>query len=136
KAVSAHFGYELLDGDLANVIAQAKALGVEYIAVPVIPHQILHFTPEDARRAAAKFNAWAAVIHANGLKFAYHTHGYEFQPGRNGEIPFDVLVHSTRPDLVSFEMDVFWVAHAGVDPVALLRRYPGRWRMLHLKDLR
>ena len=137
KPVSAHFGYDLLDGNLPGVIAQAKALGVDYIVVPVIPHHPLHFGVEEARVAAAKFNTWAAVIRANGMKFAYHTHGYEFQTGANGgETPFDVLVQSTRPDLVDFEMDVFWVAHAGVDPVKLLGQYSGRWKMLHLKDLR
>jgi sugar phosphate isomerase/epimerase len=138
RAISAHFSYAELDGNLAAVIAQARTLGVESIVIPVIPHHPLRFTVADARIAAAKFNAWGEVIRANGMKLGYHTHGYEFQPSamENGLTPFDVLVQNTRPDLVFLEMDVFWVAHAGVDPVALLAKYPGRWRMLHLKDLR
>jgi sugar phosphate isomerase/epimerase len=138
KAIGAHFSYAELDGNLAGVIAQAKALGVESIVIPVIPHHPLRFTAADARIAAAKFNAWGEVIRANGMKLGYHTHGYEFQPSamENGLTPFDLLVQNTRPDLVFLEMDVFWVAHAGVDPVALLNKYPGRWRMLHLKDIR
>lgn len=133
--VSAHFQYEQLTMDLPGSIAQAKALGVEYIVVPWIPHEAGHFGAQEARAAAADFNAWAAAINASGMKFAYHTHGYEFAGG-GGQTAFDVLARSTRPDLVLFEMDVYWVAHAGVDPAKLLGEYPGRWRMLHLKDLR
>ncbi len=133
--VSAHFSYEQLSKDLPGSIAQARALGVGYIVVPWIPHEPHHFGADEARAAAADFNSWAAVINAAGMKFAYHTHGYEFAGGED-ETAFDVLVRSTRPDLVFFEMDVFWVAHAGVDPTRLLGKYPGRWRMLHLKDLR
>ena len=133
--VSAHFSYEQLAKDLPGSIAQARALGVEYIVVPWIPHQPGHFGADEARAAAATFNAWGAAVRAGGMKFAYHTHGYEFAGG-GSETAFDVLVRSTRPDLVFFEMDVYWVAHAGVDPTRLLEEYAGRWRMLHLKDLR
>jgi len=136
KAVAAHVDYSMMDKDAAAAIAQAKALGVEYVVVPGIPHPALGFTTDGARAAAAKFNAWGAAAKAAGMKFGYHLHGFEFVADRSGETPFDVLARSTNPDLVSFEMDVFWVAHAGVDPVALLKKYPGRWRMLHLKDLR
>lgn len=136
RAVSAHFGYLALDRDLSGTIAQAQALGVRYVVVPYIPHGDRPLDAAQARAAAAKLNVWGAALRANGLKLAYHTHGYEFSPGPDGETPFDVLARSTRPDLLSLEMDVFWVAHAGADPVQLLNRYPGRWKMLHLKDLR
>jgi len=87
---------------------------------------------------AADFNAWGTAIQAAGMKFAFHPHGYEFHPipGGHGETPFDLLVSLTKPGVVSFEMDVFWVAHAGVDPAKLLARYPDRWTLLHVKDLR
>jgi sugar phosphate isomerase/epimerase len=136
RPVSAHLGFAALEGNLAGSIADARALGVDYVVVAWIPHNPAHFGVAEARAAAAKFNAWGAALKAQGIKFAYHTHGYEFVPDAGGETPFDVLMASTQPDLVYLEMDVFWVAHAGVDPAALLARYPGRWRMLHLKDLR
>ena len=130
KAVGAHFNYAELDGDLPKVIAQAQALGVEYVEVPVIPHHPVQFSAADARAAAAKFNTGGAAIKDGGMKFGYHTHGYEFQlrEGEGDRTPFDILVQATRPDLVFLEMDVFWVAHAGVDPVQLLAKYPGRWQ--------
>ncbi|HYR58686.1 MAG TPA: sugar phosphate isomerase/epimerase, partial [Chthoniobacteraceae bacterium] len=95
-------------------------------------------TEADVKRAAADFNAWGEAFKAAGITFAYHTHGYEFRPVAEGssETMFDLLVKETKPELVSFEMDVFWVAHPGQDPVKLLAKYPDRWALMHLKDLR
>ena len=69
----------------------------------------------------------------NGLKFCYHPHGYEFRPYENGTA-FDYMVKNTDPKYVNFEMDVFWVKHPGQDPVTLLKKYPNRFLLLHLKD--
>ncbi len=136
RAVSAHFGYDRLQNDLPGVIAEARALGAEYVVMPWLPQP--EFDAATARAVAEVFNRWGAALQAAGLKFAFHPHGYEFHaiPGGNGETAFDLLVKLTKPELVSFEMDVFWVAHAGVDPAALLGKYPDRWTMLHVKDLR
>ena len=136
KAVAAHIPYERLKNDLPAVIAEAKTLGVEYIVTPWLPQP--EFDAAAARTVAADFNAWGSAIQAAGMKFAFHPHGYEFLPipGGNGDTPFDLLVSLTKPGVVSFEMDVFWVAHAGVDPAKLLARYPDRWTLLHVKDLR
>jgi len=135
RAVSAHFSYESLDNHLPQVIADAQALGSSNVVVPGIPHQGV-FTAEVARRAAAAFNAWGRTLKASGLRLLYHPHGGEFEPLPGGGTGFDVLMAETDPGLVFYEMDVFWVAYAGEDPVALLAKYPGRWRMFHLKDLR
>jgi sugar phosphate isomerase/epimerase len=136
KAVSTHFGYDLLEKDLPGVVAEARVLGAEYVVVPWLPQK--EFDPAAAREVAANFNRWGRALQAAGLKFAFHPHGYEFTPvpGGHGETSFDLLLALTEPAVVSFEMDVFWVAHAGVDPVALLAKYPDRWTLLHVKDLR
>ncbi len=136
KAVAAHFPYDRLQKDLPGVIAEARTLGAEYIVIPWLPQE--EFDASAARAVAADFNTWGAAIRAAGMKFAFHPHGYEFHPipGGHGETPFDLLVELTRPEDVSFEMDVFWVAHAGLDPAKLLARYPNRWTLLHVKDLR
>src|SRR5258708_27024823 len=67
------------------------------------------------------------------MTLAYHNHAFEFQ-GAEGQRPFDILMERTDPKLVKLEMDVFWVSTAGQDPVALLKQYPGRVALLHLKD--
>jgi sugar phosphate isomerase/epimerase len=62
-------------------------------------------------------------------------HGYEFWPHENGTL-LDYIITNTNPEYVSFEMDVFWVQFGGGDPVALLKKYGDRWKLIHLKDLR
>jgi sugar phosphate isomerase/epimerase len=131
--------YEDLRDKLPEVIANAKALGVKYVMCAWIPHKG-DFTTEDLNRAAADFNAWGAKLAAEGITLAYHPHGYEFRPATIAAPPgmtmFDQLARSTDPKFVAFEMDVFWVTHGGADPVALLKRYPKRWPLMHLKDMR
>lgn len=134
-AVSAHFQYEPLSKDIDAAVREAKTLGVKYVVCPWIPHEVADFTEADAKRAAADFNRWGEAFGKAGIKFAYHVHGYEFRPLGEGT-HFDVLARETKPELVSFEMDVFWVVHPGQDPVKLLEKYPGRWELMHLKDIR
>lgn len=134
-AVSGHAQYPALEKDLAKVIAEAKAVGQKYICCPWIPHKEAEFSVEDVKKAAADFNKWGEAMKKEGITFGYHCHGYEFRPYEGGTL-FDVLMKETKPDLVTFEMDVFWVVHPGQDPVKLLEKYPGRWQLMHLKDIR
>jgi len=137
RLVSEGFSYEQLQRDLAGAVDQARSLGVRYAMVAWIPHKDADpFTDGDARRAASDFDAWGAAFRAAGIVFAYHPHGYEFRPDRGGGTPFDVLVRSTHPEFVSFELDVFWAVHGGQDPAALLAKYPDRWSLMHVKDIR
>ncbi len=62
-------------------------------------------------------------------------HGYEFQPYENGTL-LDYIIKNTNPEYVSFEMDIFWMHFGGGDPVALLKKYGNRWKLMHLKDMR
>jgi sugar phosphate isomerase/epimerase len=137
-AVSGHFGYDALKKDLAGSVKAAQTLGLKYAGVAWIPHEIANFGAADVKRAAADFEQFGAAFKAAGIQFFYHVHGYEFRPVTEGstETFFDQLVRETKPELVTFEMDVFWVVHPGVDPVKLLAKYPDRWALMHLKDIR
>ena len=135
RATSMHVGYDRLRDSLSAVLADAKTLGVTRVGTAWIPHPAGPMTVALARQTAADFNRWGRAAHDAGVQFFYHTHGYEFQPDA-GVVPFDVLMRETEPAAVRFEMDVFWTALPGVDPVALLKRYPGRWALMHLKDMR
>jgi sugar phosphate isomerase/epimerase len=138
KVVSVHTGYPALKADINAAIRDAKTFGATMIVVPWLTHAKEGLTEAEARQYAADFNAFGAACQKAGLAFGYHPHGYEFTPtGKgNGELAFDVLVRETKPDLVKFEMDVFWAFHGGQDPVQLLNKYPDRWAALHLKDIR
>lgn len=135
--VGIHAGYEALGSDLNDVIATAKALGAHYIVCPWITHPKEGLSVEQAHKVAADFNAWGHAIHEAGLQFGWHPHGFEFvRPADGGRTPFEIIVDETTPENLTLEMDVFWVFHAGQDPVALLRKYGSRWQLMHIKDIR
>jgi sugar phosphate isomerase/epimerase len=133
---SVGFSYESLAKDTAGCVAMARSLGVSYVMVAWIPHKDDTFTEEQAMQAARDFNAWGSAFRAAGITFTFHPHGYEFRPAAGGGTLFDEMARATNPADVFFEMDVFWVMHGGQDPLQLLRRYPGRWRLMHVKDIR
>jgi len=136
--VGMHFGYEDLKKDLPGAVQKAQSLGLKYAGVAWIPHEIGNFGEADVKKAAADFETFGEAFKAAGIQFFYHTHGYEFRPVSEGasETFFDHLVQQTKPDHVAFEMDVFWVYLPGVDPAQLLAKYPDRWALMHLKDMR
>lgn len=125
--------YDRLSKDLDGVVKDAKTMGAHYVITSEIPRHG-ELTIDDVKKAAADFNAWGEKLRSEGLQFGYHPHGFEF-----GQTPtetlFDVLAADTKPEFVTFEMDVFWFAHGGADPAAFLERYPNRFQLLHLKDI-
>jgi sugar phosphate isomerase/epimerase len=133
KMISIGIEYSELDKDLTPIIEKAKALGATYITCFWIPHQGNSFSESNINAAAALFNKAGKVFQENGLQFCYHPHGYEFRPGKNGTL-FDDLVAKTNPSYINFELDVFWAKQGCDDPVALLKKYPKRFLLLHLKD--
>ena len=135
-AIGTHAGYEELGKNLDGVITTAKTLGARYIVCPWIPHPKEGFSIEQAHAVAKDFERWGRAIRAAGLSFGWHPHGFEFAKSADGDSPFAVIVRETSAENVIFEMDVFWVFHAGEDPVALLKQYPERWRLMHVKDIR
>lgn len=134
KPVSGHFPYDRWKTEPAKVIAEAKALGLEYAGCAWITHKA-PFSEAAARDAIAVFNRAGELGAKEGIRVFYHAHGFEFQPHGAGTL-MDLLITGTDPKLVSFEMDVLWVVFPGHDPVQWLQKYPGRWALMHLKDLR
>lgn len=136
--VSGHFGWALFEKDAAAVIKDAKALGLKYAVVPYPPvSKDKPFTEEMAHMMAGKFNEWGAACKKEGIQFGYHPHGLEFKStaAGNGEVMFDILVRETKADLVTYEMDVYWVHYTGTSPAKLLAKYPDRFSMIHIKDM-
>jgi len=127
--------YEQLVSTTDSVIMRAKALGAKFVMCAWIPHDDGIFTLANAKKAVADFNKAGKILKNNGLTFCYHVHGYEFQPYENGTL-LDYLFRNTNAEYVSFEMDIFWVHFGGGDPVALMKKYGHRWKLMHLKDMR
>ena len=134
NAISGHFPYERLRDDVEGVARDAKILGLKYVGCAWIPHDG-DFNEKTCREGIAVFNKAGEALAKHGLKFFYHVHGYEFQPYQDGTL-LDLIMRETNPKFVNFQMDVFWIVHPGQNPVALLKKYPTRWQLMHLKGMR
>jgi sugar phosphate isomerase/epimerase len=115
--------------------ANAKTLGAKFVRVAWIPHTA-PFTLEIAQKAVEDFNTAGKILKDEfGQTFCYHNHGYEFYKHENGTL-MDYIIQKTNPKYVSFEIDILWTFFPGADPAALISKYPKRFKLLHLKDLR
>jgi sugar phosphate isomerase/epimerase len=126
--------YDALTNKTDAVIRDAKTLGAEFVRVGMIPHKG-EFTVQQADAAVKDFNRVGQQLKENGIEFSYHNHGYDFTPYENGTL-YDYLIQHTNLDYVSFELDILWVHQFGQDPVAYLKKYPNRFRLMHVKDLK
>jgi len=137
-AIGAHTRYVQLQKGIAGAILEAKTIGAKYVITSLPKPIVAQVTDENGVGEIARlFNEWGEACREAGLQFACHTHGAEFyKVAPNDETIFDVLMRKTKPELVALEMDVYWVFLAGQDPAELLRKNPGRWQLMHLKDLR
>lgn len=135
QAVSMGTPYAALKRDAAAVGAQAHALGADFVVCDTVPHSAKHLAEKDVPPAAEALNRWGKRLLEDGIRLCYHTHGTEFDPSPDGT-RFDTLMRLTNPAHVGFEMDIFWIVYGFQDPVKLLKRYPGRFPLMHVKDIR
>ena len=119
-----------INKDFEKKAGQAGEIGMKYLISPWIGPQK---TADDYKKFAETFNKRGEVCKKNGLRFAYHNHGYTFQE-IDGQMPQDILMTNTDPALVDFEMDIYWVVTAGGDPEAWFKKYPNRFSLCHVKD--
>ncbi len=128
RAPSGHFDYE----NFVAKVPYAQHLGLQWMVCPMLPSSQQN-SIDGFHRAAADFNRWAKLCKAHGMRFAFHNHNYEFQ-NLNGATGYDILLKETDPELVYLELDCYWIAQAGRDPLLMLKQLGKRVRMLHLKD--
>ncbi len=132
-APSAHLPYEQLAAGWDQALDAARRIGHQYAVVAWIPEQARRDL-DGWKRVADQFNRAGEACRRVGLEFAFHNHSYEFVP-LGGQLPYDVLVAATDPRLVRLEMDLFWVATGRQDPLGYFRRFPGRFPLVHVKDM-
>jgi sugar phosphate isomerase/epimerase len=132
--VSTHVQYDELDDKFASVIETSKTIGLKYIVCPWIPEE-LRKSPDIWKQAAEKFNRCGEASKKAGMQFAYHNHWFEFLPV-DGKLPYDQLLKECDAKLVKMEMDLCWITAAGGDPVKYFNMYPGRFPLVHVKDLK
>lgn len=142
KPLSVHMGSMTLD-NADKLIADVKAAGFKYFVAPVPPMGMFKFDPKTrslgmegtVEKLADILNTIAKKAHAAGLEFLYHNHDFELKPNKDGVVVLDYLLEHLDPKYVNFQMDLYWVTKAGADPVAYFQKYPGRFKVWHVKDM-
>jgi sugar phosphate isomerase/epimerase len=133
KATGMHIMLDRLDKDADAVISELQTLGIQYAICPWVAPE-LRDSAENYRALGQTLNRVGKAYASQGLKLCYHNHDFEFQ--RFGEqTGLEILMQETDPALVGFELDVFWAAYAGFEPIATIKQMAGRMPLVHLKDL-
>jgi sugar phosphate isomerase/epimerase len=130
---SMHVDLDTLRERMDDVAEAAHLLGQRYVGIAAIPAAERH-TLDDYKRVADEFNIIGARAAELGLRFFYHNHGYGLSE-LAGEIPFNVILERTDPHLVDLQLDLYWATAGGADLSSYLKSYPGRFRLLHIKDM-
>ena len=142
KVVSSHTGHGLSDEELATgnisealawwdeALPAHKAAGMEYV---VVPHIGQPNTLKELQVICDYFNAVGKKCKDLGLKFGYHNHAFEMEE-IEGKIQIEYMLENTDPDLVFYQIDVYWAVYGHYSPADLFNKYPGRFALLHIKD--
>ncbi len=122
-----------LSNDWQKTVDDAAAVGLKYMVCAYL-FDSERGNLDHYQLTAQKLNAAAVIAQRAGIQLCYHNHNFEFVE-QDGKLPYDILLQSTDPDLVKMEMDIYWVYKAKQDPIALFKKYPGRFPLWHVKDM-
>lgn len=137
EVLSSHAAVEStgITPETAKVMADAHAeVGVKYCVQPWVNDQ--DRTIDTYKKMIADWNEVGRIMKGVGIQFAYHNHNFEFA-NINGVVPYyDIFMPEMDADLITMELDLFWASKAGQDPIAMFNKYPGRFQLLHFKDMK
>jgi sugar phosphate isomerase/epimerase len=131
-AASTHIGFATLESSLDRELDYCQSIGCASLVLPALPSE--YRSLEGMRGLLPRLNEIGRRCHERGIAFSYHNHDFEFAQ-TDGKTLLDVLLENTDPLVVALEFDVYWAAHAGVDPVSYLRKWAGRALLIHVKDM-
>jgi len=136
EIISSHAAVEAagITTETAKIMADAHAaLGVKYCIQPWINEEDRNI--ETYKRMIGDWNKVGEIMKEVGIQFGYHNHNFEFA-NLDGVTPYyDIFMPEMDPSLITMELDLFWANKAGQDPVEMFNKYPGRFQLLHLKDM-
>ena len=140
--LSAHMGGVTLE-NADQQIADAKAAGFKYFVLPIPPQGFFEFDREarsikmkgDIKELTELMNTLGKKCKEAGLELLYHNHDFEYKKDENGIVPIEFFMENTDPELVNFQVDLYWVVKAEADPIAYMEKYPGRFKIWHIKDM-
>lgn len=126
--------FENGDGDDVKKLCDVgNTLGHEYIIIPYL-EESRRSTIDQYKAIADRMNKAGEICKSYNLKLAYHNHDFEFL-NIDGQRGYDIFLDSTDKDLVKMELDIYWAVRAGLDPIDLFKRQPGRFELWHIKDM-
>lgn len=131
---SIHTDFETLNTRMSQLAEAAQTIGFKYVVLPSLPAENRQ-TLDDYKKTIDIFNKIGEQAVKSGLRFGYHNHGYGLHE-LDGKIPVQMIIENTDPKYVFLEMDLFWTIAGGVDPIAWLEKYPGRYKMMHVKNMK
>jgi sugar phosphate isomerase/epimerase len=132
-APASHVDYKTVEGDWPKALDAAHTLGQSFIVCPFIDESMR--TPEGWKRVADTLNRAGEASKNAGIQLAYHNHNWEFKTDQ-GQMPYEILLSNTDPNLVKMEMDLFWIIKGKQDPLTYFNRFPGRFPLVHVKDMK
>jgi sugar phosphate isomerase/epimerase len=132
SAPAAHISLEDIRTRWDRTIADAHTVGHKYLVCAWINDE--DRSVDGYHKVAAEFTRAAETARKAGIQFAYHNHSYEFVP-LSGQLPYDILLAGSDPALVKFELDLYWITKGGASPLGYFARYPGRFPLVHVKDM-
>ncbi len=116
--------------NMQELVDEAAEGGVEYLVCASTPIE----TSDELKKSIDTLNKTAEAAKKAGLIMAYHNHDREFK-SVDGKLPYDMFLSETDPDTLKMELDLCWVTKAGVDPIELFKKNPGRFHLWHAKDI-
>lgn len=131
RAIASHEAIESLRADAHGVAARMAEVACPRVIVPWMPETDRR-TVDDVRRFAAELGGFGRQLADEGIRLGYHNHAFEFEP-LDGTTIWDVLLAEVPPE-VEIELDVYWAAAGGRDPIAEIQAAAGRVHLLHMKD--
>lgn len=134
KVISSHISYPIIfEENLDDLIQFCHIVGMKYAMVASVPEEFAR-TRDDILSVVEKFNFAAATLKSEGIRIGYHNHGFDFKPlVEDGSLPWDIFFDNTDPEVV-MQVDIGNALQGGADPIHYLKKYPGRARLVHLKE--
>jgi sugar phosphate isomerase/epimerase len=135
-APSCHIAYDVVENHLQEQIEASKVIGHKFIVCPWIDEK--NRTAEGYKRATELFSKAGETTRKAGIQFAYHNHFWEFIPQADlgGKFPYDYMLENSDAKNLKMELDLCWINVAGQDPIAYFNKYPGRFPLVHVKDVK
>lgn len=133
SAPSTHIPLAVVQNGFEQAIEAAKVIGHKFIVCPYLQENERQ-TLADYQKLGPLFNRAGEACQKAQIQFAYHNHDFEFVK-LGGKVPYDVLLADTDPKLVRMELDLYWITKAGRDPLAYFGKHPGRFPLVHVKDM-